>query len=99
MLTTVSEWNFLTNYGHVVVYLSTNPDARIRDLADAIGITERAAQRIVSDLVDAGYLTRTKTGRRNSYEINPEAPLRHPLERDHEVGELVRALGGTGVSA
>jgi len=95
----MSHWNFLTNYGHVVVYLSTNPDARIRDLAEAIGITERSAQRIVSDLVEAGYLTRTKTGRRNRYEINPEAPLRHSLERDHEVGELVRALGGTGVVA
>ncbi len=89
----MSDWNFLTNYGHVVVYLSGNPDARIRDLAEAIGITERAAQRIVSDLVDDGYLIRTRTGRRNSYEINPTAPLRHPLERDHEVGELVKALG------
>ena len=95
----MSDWNFLTNYGHVVVYLSSNPDARIRDLAEAIGITERAAQRIVSDLVDAGYLTRTKTGRRNSYEINPEAPLRHPLERDHEVGELVRARGNAKTEA
>jgi hypothetical protein len=72
----MSDWNFLTNYGHVVVYLSGNPDARI-----------------VSDLVDDGYLIRTRTGRRNSYEINPTAPLRHPLERDHEVGELVKALG------
>lgn len=85
-------WTFLTNHGHVLLYLAGSPDARISEIADAVGITERAAQRIVSELVEAGYLTRTRVGRRNHYEIDSALPLRHPLERDHEVGRLVRAL-------
>ena len=88
----MSEWNFLTNYGHAVIFLSRHPDARLRDLAEAVGITERAAQRIVSELVDAGYLVRERVGRRNNYKVVPGTNLRHPLERDHEVGELVKAL-------
>lgn len=88
----MADWNFLTNYGHVIVLLNRHPDTRIRDMAQAIGITERAAQRIVSDLVEAGYLVKEKVGRRNRYKVVQGESLRHPLERDHEVGELVRAL-------
>lgn len=88
----MTDWTFLTNHGRVMVLIARDPDLRIRDLAAAIGITERAAQRIVSDLVAAGYLTRMREGRRNRYTVNPGLPLRHPLERDHQIGELLDAL-------
>ena len=88
----MAEWTFLTNHGHVMVMLARDPEARIRDLAQGIGITERAAQRIVGDLVDAGYLTREKVGRRNRYGIDPSVPLRHPLERTHGIGDLLAAV-------
>lgn len=91
----VSEWTFLTNHGHVAVFLARQPDARIRDLAEAVGITERAAQRIVSELVDAGYLRRKRVGRRNTYQLVKGKPLRHPVEREHKFGELLEALGRT----
>ena len=85
-------WTFLTNHGHVIVHIARHPEARIRDIAEAVGITERAAQRIVADLVDAGYLSRHREGRRNRYSLHADQPLRHPLERQHEVGELLDAL-------
>lgn len=65
---------------------------RLRDVANAVGITERAAQRIIADLADAGYLERRRDGRRNRYELHGELPLRHPLEKDHPIGELLAAL-------
>lgn len=85
-------WTFLTNHAHVLVCIATDPDSRISDIADRVGIGERAAQSILNDLVDAGYLVRIKVGRRNRYEVNGRLPLRHPLERDHAVGELLQAL-------
>lgn len=86
-------WTFLTNHGHVIVYLTGSPDARIRDVADGVGITERAAQGILRDLVEAGYVTATRVGRRNTYRINASLPLRHPREADHTVGELLAVFG------
>jgi hypothetical protein len=86
-------WTFLTNHGHVLVCIAQDPAIRIRDIAERVGITLRTAQAIVGDLVDAGYISRTRVGRRNRYELHPELPLRHPLEREHEVGELLRTLG------
>lgn len=88
----MAEWTFLTNHGHAMVMLARDPEARIRDIAQGVGITERAAQRIVGDLVDAGYLTRERIGRRNRYAIDPSIPLRHPLERDHGIGDLLKAV-------
>lgn len=88
-------WTFLTNHAHVLLRVSRDPGIRIRDLADDVGITERAAQRIIADLVEAGYLTRTRTGRRNIYQLRPELPLRHPLERDHHIGEILTVLQPT----
>jgi len=88
-------WTFLTNHAHVLVCLTKDPDSRISDIADQVGIGERAAQSILNDLVEAGYLTRIKVGRRNRYEVNGALPLRHPLERDHQVGELLRAIAPT----
>jgi hypothetical protein len=87
------EWTFLTNHAHVLVAIARDPEARIRDLAAQVGITERAAQGIVHDLVEAGYLTRERVGRRNRYEIDASLPLRHPLEREHDVSVLLGPLG------
>ncbi len=86
------EWTFFTNHAHVLLCVARDPDIRIRDIATAVGITERAAQRIVADLVDAGYLERSREGRRNRYHLHPEQPLRHPVEQDHTVGEILRTL-------
>jgi DNA-binding Lrp family transcriptional regulator len=86
-------WTFLTNHAHVLVLLNRNAELRLRDLAQAVGITERATQRIVGELVDSGYLTRHRVGRRNSYTVHPDVSLRHPLEADHTVGDLLRAVG------
>lgn len=88
-----SGWTFLTNHAHVLNCIADDPDVRLRDVATRVGITERAAQLIVADLEEAGYLTREKVGRRNRYEIHRDLPLRHPIEQDHEVGDLLNALG------
>ena len=85
-------WTFLSNHAHVMVSLAVDPDLRVRDLATAVGITERAAQRIVGELVDAGYLVRERHGRRNRYQLNLELPLRHRLEGHHSIGDLLAAL-------
>ena len=95
----MAEWTFLTNHAHVLICLSRDPGMRLRDVADAVGITERAAQRIVAELVEAGYLGRTRDGRRNRYEIHAELPLRHPMERDHGIGEILDALGAGSTRA
>jgi hypothetical protein len=85
-------WTFLTNHAHVLICLAGDPDLRLRDVADLVGITERATQRIVADLVEAGYVERARTGRRNTYRLRLERPMRHPVEADHPVGVLVQAL-------
>lgn len=82
-------WTFFTNHGHVLIYLAEHPEARVRDVAVAVGITERAAQSNLRDLVDAGYVAVTKTGRRNSYRVDRDRRLRHPAEDGHTVGELL----------
>ncbi len=82
-------WTFLTNHSHVLLCIAADPDIRGRDIAERVGITERSAQSIIADLVDAGYLTREKIGRRNRYEVHAAQPLRHPVERDHQVAELL----------
>lgn len=84
-----SSWTFLTNHAHVLLCLAADPEARLRDLADQVGITERAVQHIVSDLAAAGVVERTREGRRNRYTLHPEAPLRHPVEAHRRVGDLV----------
>jgi DNA-binding MarR family transcriptional regulator len=84
-----SSWTFLSNHGHVLMCIAQDPDARGRDIAARVGITERAVQGIVADLVRGGYVARTKVGRRNRYHINGNLPLRHPIEQDHTVSDLV----------
>ena len=82
-------WTFLSNHGHVLVAVSRQPDARIRDLAATVGITERSAQLILRDLEEAGYVTRTRVGRRNVYSVHPEGRLRHPAENETSVRDLL----------
>jgi DNA-binding MarR family transcriptional regulator len=86
-------WTFLTNHAHVLACVARDPGTRVRDLAVAVGITERAAQRIVADLVAAGYLERSRVGRRNVYRVRRDRPLRHPLDAGRAVGDLLDALG------
>jgi hypothetical protein len=85
-------WTFLTNHGHVLVCIANDPGVRGRDIAARVGITERAAQAIVADLVGEGYVKRTRIGRRNHYEVNPDRSLRHPVEQPHTTGELLRLV-------
>lgn len=92
----MAEWTFLTNHAHVLLCIARDPDIRLRDVADFVGITERAAQRIVTELVDAGYLERSREGRRNRYQLNPDVPLRHPLDRNHAIGDILDVLGRAG---
>jgi DNA-binding MarR family transcriptional regulator len=87
-----STWAFLTNHAHVLLCIARDPQSRARDLAEHVGITERAAQRILADLIADGYVTRTKVGRRNHYKINPRGHLRHPVLRDLSVGPLIEVL-------
>ncbi len=96
-------WTFLSNHGHVLVCLARDPEARLRDVALAVGITERAVQKIVSDLEDAGVVERVREGRRNRYRLFLDQPLRHPIEAHRSIGALlgmildaaaVRRLGG-----
>ena len=91
---TAPGWDFLTNHAHVLVCVARDPGIRLRDIATAVGITERAAHRIVSELVDAGYVVRERQGRRNRYQVRTKLPLRHPLAEEHEVGDLLQALVG-----
>ena len=85
-------WTFVTNHTQVLLCLAGNPDVRMRDVAQAIGITERAAQRILTDLVEAGYVERTRIGRRNHYTINRDRTMRHTAQLDHEIGSLLDLL-------
>ncbi len=85
-----NRWTFLTNHAHVLVWISNNPRSRVRDIAASVGITERAAQSILRDLEHDGYVSKERFGRRNTYTVHPELPLRHPIEAHHAVGELLR---------
>jgi DNA-binding MarR family transcriptional regulator len=85
-----AKWTFLSNHGHLLVHLSRQPDAKIKEMAEAIGITERRTQSILADLEDSGYVTITRTGRRNTYQVNAKKKFRHPAEADKSVSELLR---------
>jgi predicted transcriptional regulator len=88
------EWTFLTNHAHVLICLAKDPTARQRDIARDVGITERAAQKIITELEAEGYVERIKVGRRNRYELHTEIPLRHPLEWHRDVGALLELITG-----
>ncbi len=85
-------WTFLTNHSHVLICLARNPDLRLRDVAQRVGITERAVQRIVADLEEATVLTRSRDGRRNHYEVHAGQPLRHALEAHCTVNDLLKIV-------
>ena len=87
-----STWFVLTNHGNVLLCIAREPTIRISEIADKVGIGERAAQKIVADLATEGFLVRIKEGRRNRYEINRKAHLRHPLFADVEIGPLLDVL-------
>lgn len=85
-------WTFLTNHAHVLICLFRDPTLRLRDVADQVGITERAVQRIVMELEEGGMLTRKREGRRNTYEVHGDLPLRHPIEAHCSVNDLLRMI-------
>jgi hypothetical protein len=87
-------WSFLTNHAQVLLCIAEDPGIRLRELGATIGITERAAHRIVSDLAAAGYLVRERHGRRNRYTIDADLPVPDPLARTPKIGELLELLNG-----
>jgi DNA-binding MarR family transcriptional regulator len=87
-------WQFVTNHTQVLLCIARDPDVRLRDIADAVGVTVGSAQRILADLVEAGYVQRKRHGRRNRYVVNRAAPmLRHAAQDGHEIGGLLDLLG------
>jgi DNA-binding MarR family transcriptional regulator len=90
-----SEWNFLTNHARALLCIANDPGVRLRDLATALGITERSAYGVVSDLADAGYVVKERDGRRNRYTIQHHLPLREASSRERTIGELLALLGDT----
>lgn len=93
--TSGGQWTFFTNHAHVLFVLAQEPDLRLRDVAARVDITERAAQRIVRDLEEAGYVQVRKSGRRNTYVIHPELSLRHPVESHCSIADLLRIIAGS----
>jgi DNA-binding IclR family transcriptional regulator len=85
-------WTLLTGHGHVLVEIARDPEARMRDIAAAAGITERTAQVIVADLEAAGYITRTRNGRRTRYTVDPDSLFRHPAQEGHRIGPFLELL-------
>jgi DNA-binding Lrp family transcriptional regulator len=85
-------WSLVSNHGHVLAYITGEPDARLRDIAEGVGITERTAAQIVNDLEQAGYLTKTRVGRRNRYQIEGEREVRTPLVPIMSVGQVLALL-------
>jgi DNA-binding IclR family transcriptional regulator len=89
-------WTLLTGHGHVLVEIARDPRARIRDISAAVGLTERTVQAIVTDLEAAGYLTRTRTGRRTRYSINYDSVFRHRAQEGHRIGPFLALLAAAG---
>jgi DNA-binding IclR family transcriptional regulator len=92
-------WTLLTGHGHVLVEIARNPGARIRDIGAAAGLTERTVQAIVADLDEAGYLTRTRAGRRTRYTVNHDSLFRHPAQEGHRIGPFLALLATAGEDA
>lgn len=87
-------WTFLTNHSHVLLCLAGDSSMRVRDIALEVGITERAVQRIIADLEEAGYINRIREGRCNTYLIHPDMSLRHPIEEHRRISDLIRLISG-----
>jgi len=91
-----SQWTFLTNHALVLGYIARHKSITALDLANEVGITERATRKIIADLLEAGYITKKREGRRNRYDIVPDLSLRHPTDEGTEIGALLRVLGWRG---
>lgn len=91
----MSEWGFLTNHTHVLLAIAREPDTRLRHIAECVGITERATHRIVTDLIEAGYLTRHRLGRRSFYEVHADLPLRDAAG-ELRLGDVFRPMMRAG---
>ena len=91
-------WTFLTNHARVLLCIAHDSGIRLRDIGDDVGITERAAHRIITELLAAGYITRTRNGRRNHYTINSDLPLPDAIAREQSIGELLAILTETHAS-
>ncbi|HEU5362922.1 MAG TPA: helix-turn-helix domain-containing protein [Gaiellaceae bacterium] len=85
-------WTFLTSHGFVLLEVTRAPGATVREIAERSGLTERQTHRVLSDLVDGGYVARERVGRRNHYRVDASLPMRHPILEGHQVGELLAAL-------
>ncbi len=97
-MTAMAEWSFLTNHARALLYIARDPEARLRDLAAALDVTERTAYGIVADLTEAGYVVKEKDGRRNRYQIQHHLPLRDLIGRERTIGEVLALLGDAGGS-
>lgn len=86
-------WTFLTNHGRLLTYIAKHPRSTTQQMAVRTGLSIRAVQQIIANLEEEGYIARHKDGRRNRYTIHPEAPMRHKLERDHAVGDILKVFG------
>jgi len=91
----MGQWRFLTNHGQALLCIADDPSIRLRDIAAALEITERAAHRIVGELVEDGYVARSREGRRNHYKVRSHLPLRAPLVRDRKVADLLELFAGS----
>jgi predicted transcriptional regulator len=91
----MTNWSFLTNHARVLMCIAHDPGARLRDIAAGLGITERSAYGIVTELAEAGYVVKQKDGRRNRYQIQAHLPLPEPTSRERTVGEILALLAGT----
>src|ERR1700737_4477517 len=91
----MADWSFLTNHARALMYIAHDPDARLRDLAAGMDVTERTAYGIVADLTEAGYVVKEKDGRRNRYHIQAHLPLRDSISRERTIGEVLDLLGDT----
>jgi DNA-binding MarR family transcriptional regulator len=85
-------WTFFTNHGLVLLAIAQDPQTRLRDITERVGITERAVRRIIHDLLDAGYVSRSRVGRRNVYVVHDKKYLRHPMERHEQVRAMLAGL-------
>lgn len=83
-------WTFLSNHGHILIHLHNNPDSLVREIAEEVGITERSALSILSDLEQGGYISVERVGRRNHYRVNSQKSFRHPIEADKPLSSLLK---------
>jgi DNA-binding IscR family transcriptional regulator len=97
-MSTTKNWNLMATHGILLFYIAANPDSTMRQMSESLSLTERRIAQVVRDLAEAGYLTVTRTGRRNSYAVNPEAPFRHPTLSHVKLGRVVEAVSKSAMA-